>query len=676
MELKGELKEIIFQNEINSYTIAVLETETEELTVVGYLPFITIGDSLKLEGKYVTHQEYGRQFKIETFEKIMPETLDSLERYLGNGTIKGVGPATAKRIVDYFREETMYVLKFEPKKLAEVKGITTNRAVEIATQFNENWELWQIVGFLEKFGIGVQNAKNVYKALGINAIGEIETNPYVLIDVANNVDFKLIDKMALEMGIAQNNEKRIRSGIKYALIRATYNGHCAVLKENLYEFVKTLLNVDFDDIENSIINMKASKEVYIENREEKTWVYLYYYYMVEENIASKLLTLDKARNIKKIPHLNKEIKEIEKKTNIFLSEKQKEAIEAVNNNNVCIITGGPGTGKTTIIKSIIELYKKHKKKAVLCAPTGRAAKRMTETTGQEAKTLHRLLEIGKIEDEGNYENIDYDIAPLDADVVIVDEMSMVDVFLMNYLVKALYQGTKLILVGDVDQLPSVGPGNVLEDLINSEKITTITLNKIFRQAAKSKIILNSHRINNGKTFIKKEELEDEVNEDFFYIKQNNQDAILKEVISLCSGRLKKMGNYDFFKNIQVITPTKKGSLGTKDLNRALQEQLNPASESKKEKNVLGTIYRVGDKVMQVKNNYDIFWERNTQNISHENGSGVFNGELGIIEKIDDIEKQIKVRFDDDKIVWYQYSELDQLEHAYAITVHKAQRKRI
>ena len=676
MELKGELKEIIFQNEINSYTIAVLETETEELTVVGYLPFITIGDSLKLEGKYVTHQEYGRQFKIETFEKIMPETLDSLERYLGNGTIKGVGPATAKRIVDYFREETMYVLKFEPKKLAEVKGITTNRAVEIATQFNENWELWQIVGFLEKFGIGVQNAKNVYKALGINAIEEIETNPYVLIDVANNVDFKLIDKMALEMGIAQNNEKRIRSGIKYALIRATYNGHCAVLKENLYEFVKTLLNVDFDDIENSIINMKASKEVYIENRKEKTWVYLYYYYMVEENIASKLLTLDKARNIKKIPHLNKEIKESEKETNIFLSEKQKEAIEAVNNNNVCIITGGPGTGKTTIIKSIIELYKKHKKKAVLCAPTGRAAKRMTETTGQEAKTLHRLLEIGKIEDEGNYENIDYDIAPLDADVVIVDEMSMVDVFLMNYLVKALYQGTKLILVGDVDQLPSVGPGNVLEDLINSEKITTITLNKIFRQAAKSKIILNSHRINNGKTFIKKEELEDEVNEDFFYIKQNNQDAILKEVISLCSGRLKKMGNYDFFKNIQVITPTKKGSLGTKDLNRALQEQLNPASESKKEKNVLGTIYRVGDKVMQVKNNYDIFWERNTQNISHENGSGVFNGELGIIEKIDDIEKQIKVRFDDDKIVWYQYSELDQLEHAYAITVHKAQRKRI
>lgn len=672
MELKGEIKEIIFQNEINSYTIAVLENESEEITVVGYLPFITIGDSLKLEGKYVTHQDYGRQFKIETFEKIMPKTLDSLERYLGNGTIKGVGPAIAKRIVDYFREETMYVLKFEPKKLSNVRGISENKAIEISTQFNENWELWQIVGFLEKFGIGVQNAKNVYKALGINAIEEIEINPYILIDVANNVDFKIIDKMALEMGISQNNEKRIRSGIKYALIRTTYNGHCAVLKENLYEFVMNLLNVEIDDIENCMINMRAKNEIYIEEREGKTWVYLYYFYLVEENITNKLINLDNSKNIKKISHLTKEIKKIEKETNIFLSEKQKESIEAINENNVCIITGGPGTGKTTIIKTIIELYKKHKKKSVLCAPTGRAAKRMTETTGQEAKTLHRLLEIGKLEDEGNYENIDYDIAPLDADVVIIDEMSMVDVFLMNYLVKSLYLGTKLILVGDVDQLPSVGPGNVLEDLINSKRFTTITLNKIFRQAAKSRIILNSHRINSGKTFIKKEESEGELDEDFFYIKENNQEKILEQVISLCSGRLKKIGNYDFFKNIQVITPTKKGLLGTKDLNRALQEKLNPHVESKTEKNVMGTIFRVGDKVMQIKNNYDIFWERKGNH--SDNGTGVFNGELGIVDKIDEIEKQIKIRFDDDKIVWYQYSEIEQLEHAYAITVHKAQRK--
>lgn len=669
MEITGEIKELIFQNEINSYTIAVLSTEIEELTVVGYLPFIAIGDTLRLEGKYVTHSEYGRQFKIDTFEKIMPETIESLERYLGNGTIKGVGPAIAKRIVNYFGEETMYVLKFEPKKLANVKGISKDKAIEISAQFNENWELWQIVGFLEKFGIGVQNAKNVYKALGVNAVQEIEKNPYILIDVANNVDFKIIDKIAMDMGISYNNEKRIRSGIKYSLIRATYNGHCAVVKDNLYEFVKSLLKVEYNDIENVIINMRANKEIYIEERENNVWIYLYYFYMVEENIASKLMTLDKAKNIKKISSLIKEVKEVEKETGIFLSEKQKEAIEAINNNNVCIITGGPGTGKTTIIKTIIELYKKHNKKTVLCAPTGRAAKRMTETTGQEAKTLHRLLEIGKIEEEGNYENVDYNIAPLDADVVIIDEMSMVDIFLMNYLVKALYQGTKLILVGDVDQLPSVGPGNVLEDLINSNKINTITLNKIFRQAAKSKIIINSHRINKGDFFVNKDENEQELNDDFYYIKSNNQENILKEVISLCNGRLKKVGDYDFFKNIQVISPTKKGLLGTKDLNKALQDVLNPKSEGKPEKNVLGIVFRIGDKVMQIKNNYDIFWEKKG---SKENGSGVFNGELGIIEKIDDVEKQIMVKFDDEKIVWYQYSELDQLEHAYAITVHKAQ----
>lgn len=671
MELKGEIKEIIFQNEINSYTIALLETELEELTVVGYLPFISIGDSLKLEGKYVTHQEYGRQFKIETFEKIMPETLESLERYLGNGAIKGVGPVTAKRIVNHFGAETLYVLKFEPEKLGSVKGITHDKGIEISTQFNENWELWEMVGFLEKFGIGVQNARNIYKALGKNAINEIESNPYILIDVANNVDFKLVDKIALQMGIATNNEKRIRSCIKYALVRATYNGHCTVVKEELYDFLINMLHVEFEDIENSIINMRANKEIYLEERNEKIWVYLHYYYEAEGNIANKLVTLDNAKNIKKISNLSKEIKEVEKHTNIFLSEKQKEAIEAVNNNNVCIITGGPGTGKTTIIKTIIEIYKKHKKKTVLCAPTGRAAKRMTETTGEEAKTLHRLLEIGKIEDE-NYTNIDYDIAPLDSDVVIIDEMSMVDIFLMNYLVKALYLGTKLILVGDVDQLPSVGPGNVLEDLINSEKFTTITLNKIFRQAAKSKIILNSHRINNGEMFIKKDEVKDELNNDFFYIKENNQEKILEQIISLCNGRLKKMGDYDFFKNIQVITPTKKGLLGTKDLNRILQDKLNPHSESRIEKNVLGTIFRVGDKIMQVKNNYDIYWEKKGK--YSECGTGVFNGEMGTLEKIDDSEKRMKVRFDDDKIVWYQYSELEQIEHAYAVTVHKAQRK--
>lgn len=675
MELKGELTDIIYQNEVNSYTVAVLTTDEEEFTVVGYLPFIHQGDSLSLIGKFVTHQDYGRQFKIETFEKIMPQTLSSLERYLANGTIKGIGPATAKKIINKFGEQTISIFKFEPIKLAKIKGITEEKALQMAEDFNENWELWQIVGFLEKFGIGVQSAKNVYKTLGINAVEEIQANPYILIDVANHVDFKQIDKIAMDLGIEYNSEKRIKSGIKYALLRATSNGHCRILENNLYNFVQNLLGVSKEEIENALIELKVRKEIVIEKEEEENLVYLDYYYQAEENVAKRLLLLDNARNIKKINNLKKEIKEIEKETKITLSDKQKEAIEAINENNVCVITGGPGTGKTTIIKAIIELYDKYGKKTVLCAPTGRAAKRMTQTTDREAMTLHRLLEIGKIEEEGKISNIDYEVAPIDADVIVIDEMSMVDIFLMNYVVKAIYQGTKLVLVGDVDQLPSVGPGSVLSDIINSGRITTITLDKIFRQAAESKIIINSHRVNRGEIFIKKDEaVENNLKEDFFYIPEIDQNKILEQVVSLCNGRLKNYGNFDFFKNIQVITPTKKGILGTKELNKILQEKLNQKVEGDIEKQSMGAIFRVGDRVMQIKNNYDIFWEKRGN--TYETGTGVFNGELGTIKIIDDIEKRIKILFDDEKIAWYSYQDLEQIEHAYAITVHKAQRKRI
>ena len=669
MELKGELTDIIYQNEVNSYTVAVLTTDEEEFTVVGYLPFIHQGDSLSLIGKFVTHQDYGRQFKIETFEKIMPQTLSSLERYLANGTIKGIGPATAKKIINKFGEQTISIFKFEPIKLAKIKGITEEKALQMAEDFNENWELWQIVGFLEKFGIGVQSAKNVYKTLGINAVEEIQANPYILIDVANHVDFKQIDKIAMDL------DKIIKSGIKYALLRATSNGHCRILENNLYNFVQNLLGVSKEEIENALIELKVRKEIVIEKEEEENLVYLDYYYQAEENVAKRLLLLDNARNIKKINNLKKEIKEIEKETKITLSDKQKEAIEAINENNVCVITGGPGTGKTTIIKAIIELYDKYGKKTVLCAPTGRAAKRMTQTTDREAMTLHRLLEIGKIEEEGKISNIDYEVAPIDADVIVIDEMSMVDIFLMNYVVKAIYQGTKLVLVGDVDQLPSVGPGSVLSDIINSGRITTITLDKIFRQAAESKIIINSHRVNRGEIFIKKDEaVENNLKEDFFYIPEIDQNKILEQVVSLCNGRLKNYGNFDFFKNIQVITPTKKGILGTKELNKILQEKLNQKVEGDIEKQSMGATFRVGDRVMQIKNNYDIFWEKRGN--TYETGTGVFNGELGTIKIIDDIEKRIKILFDDEKIAWYSYQDLEQIEHAYAITVHKAQRKRI
>lgn len=674
MQITGEVTEIIYQNEINSYTIAVFETEEEEITIVGYLPFIFVGDTLNLQGKYVTHQEYGRQFKVDTFEKIMPKTLSSLERYLSNGTIKGIGESTAKKIIKTFGEDTISVFKFEPEKLAQIKGITKTKALEMAQTFNENWELWQLVGFLDKFGISASQAKNVYKEFGVNAITEIEENPYLLVDLTRGVDFKQIDKMALEIGISQDNVKRIKSGIKYSLLRVSYNGHTCVVKDNLVSFVQDLLNVSKQDIEDNIINLNVEGKIVVEQREEgEEWIYLSAFYNAETYIAERIRKLLNSTNMKKIEKIDNKLKKIQKDLEMELSEKQQEAVKMVNENNVCIITGGPGTGKTTIIKAIIDLYEKEGRKVVLCAPTGRAAKRMSEATNKEAKTLHRLLEIGKIQEEGSIGSVEFDVAPLDADIVIVDEMSMVDVFLMNYLIKAIYLGTKVILVGDADQLASVGPGSILEDMIKSIKVPTIHLDKVFRQAAMSKIVINAHRVNSGEVFISKEQSKEEnIRNDFFYIKKLEQEDIVKEVISLCKGRLQSYGDYDFFKNIQVITPTKKGATGTKELNKILQQELNPSSTEKQEKQTMGVIFRQGDRIMQIKNNYDIYWERKTP--EYENGSGVFNGEYGTIEKIDEIEKQVKIRFDDEKVAWYGFSELEQIEHAYAITIHKAQRK--
>lgn len=666
-ELEGQVMDIIYQNEVNSYTIAVFDTADDELTIVGYLPFVNPGDTLKVSGKMVTHQEYGEQFKVETFEKTEPRTLEALEIYLSSGSIKGIGPATAKKIIKKFGENTIEILRNNSIELAKISGITMEKAVQMGESFNENWELWKIVSFLEQFGISASQAKNIYKDLGQNAIEEIKKNPYILVDKVRGIDFKQIDKMAMDIGIEVQNDSRVRSGIKYSLNLVSYNGHCCIIKENLIEFVKNILGVPKEIIEDEIINLKVNEEIAVEKREDETeWVYLIPFYKAEDNIVTRLMIIDTSRNVKKISNIEKELKEIEKNDRIELSEKQVEAIKAVNDNNVCIITGGPGTGKTTIIKNIIELYKKKGKKVVLCAPTGRAAKRMTEMTGEEAKTLHRLLEIGKTGEENQLIDVDLNVQMIDGDVVIVDEMSMVDLFLMNYLVKAIYQGTKLVLVGDVDQLPSVGPGSILKDIINSEKITMIKLDKIFRQAAKSKIVQNAHRVNNGQNFIKKDEIEG-LNNDFFYLNERNQDKIIENILTLCNGRLKNYGDYEFFKNIQVITPTKKGNLGTKELNKELQKILNPPQKGKKEKAVGQVIYRVGDKVMQIKNNYDIMWSKD-----RENGTGVFNGELGRIVDIDTSDGAIQVKFDDEKEVWYEYSDLEQLEHAYAITVHKSQ----
>jgi len=593
LEIQGVLEDIIYQNEVNSYLIGVLDSGKEDITIVGYLPFVASGDTLKLTGKYVEHKEYGIQFKVDTFEKLMPQSVAALEKYLASGNIKGIGPTTAKKIIDKFGEETISIFKFEPLRLAEIRGISENKAQEMAESFLENWEVWQIVGFLEKFGIGAEHAKRVFNLLGVNAIEEIEANPYILIDVTRGVDFNQIDQMAMQLGINYDNEKRIKSGIKYGLIKITNNGHCCTLKNNLIEYVIQLLDVTSENVEDNIINLKVENEIVIEKRDAEEWIYLQAFYKTEKQIAERIVNLDKAKNIKKIKNIEVELKKIEKKSDIILSEKQEEAIKTINENNVTIITGGPGTGKTTIIKSIIEIYEAKGNKVVLCAPTGRAAKRMQEATDREASTLHRLLEIGKIDEDSLYKkDTDYQGAPIDADVIVVDEVSMVDMFLMNYLLNCIYKGTKLVLVGDTDQLPSVGPGNVLKDIINSETITTIHLDKVFRQAAKSKIISNAHRVNKGEMFLSKEEQEKDSKEDFFFIKENVQEKALAQILSLCNGRLKKYGDYDFFSNIQVLTPTKKGLLGTKELNKALQETLNPHKEELSEKTYAQAIFRV------------------------------------------------------------------------------------
>ena len=677
MELEGQIEEFIYQNDANDYTIAVLVTsDNQVITVVGYLPFVAIGDCLKLHGKMVMHQEYGEQFKIESFEKMMPQTAESLGKYLASGTIKGIGPATAKKIIDRFGDETLNIFKLEPQRLAEIKGITKARAIEIGEEFNEKWEVWQIVSFLEGFGIGANNAKKVYDALGKNAVEKIAENPYILVDVAYGVDFSKIDKIALQIGISQNSDDRIKSGIKYALLVASYNGNTCVIQENLIQYVQQILAIDRQYIENNIINLSVNEEIVIEKRDDEDWVYLYPFYKAEKNISDRLDILDNCKNVKYIKNFDNQIKKQEDKIAIELSEKQFEALRQVNEHNISIITGGPGTGKTTIIKCLIEIYKSHQKKIVLCAPTGRAAKRMTETTGEEAKTIHRLLEIGKIEDD-KLGNIDDDIAPIDADVLVIDEMSMVDIFLMNYIVKAVYMGTKLVFVGDVNQLPSVGPGSILKDLIDSEKFATVSLDKIFRQAEKSKIIVNSHNVNKGISFIGKKDYIDDSEEDFFYINESMQDRILYQVTSLSSGRLKSYGDYDFLENIQILTPTKKGKLGTKELNKNLQNLLNPKTDDIEVKTYGDIEFREGDRVMQVKNNYDIYWEKRnakTEDLLSSRGAGIFNGELGIISRIDNESKNIEVEFDDGKVAWYAFSELDELEHAYAITIHKAQRK--
>lgn len=526
MELKGQIEEIIFSNENNSYTVCSMSVGQNEITATGYLPFLNIGDVIVAQGDFVNHNVYGKQFKIDTFEKTMPNTTAEIEKYLGSGIVKGIGPATSKKIVDKFGEDTIYTLQYEPEKLAEIKGITPSKAREISEEFNNIWQLWQIVIFLKQYGLGTANATRVYKELGMNAISLIKENPYVLLTILYGVDFKHVDKMAISMGVDLTSTHRIASGIKYALFLAARNGHTCVLKVNLIGYVSNILQISSDLVDNELINMQYGKQIYIENE----YVFLKDYYEAEENVAKKILMLSN-NFCKKYHSLDDKIADAENDLNIELSEKQKDAVKACFKNQVVVITGGPGTGKTTIVKVLMNLFKKENLSVSLCAPTGRAARRMKETTGEDAKTLHRLLELGKMED--NELKIDYAVNKIKSSVVIVDEMSMVDIVLMNYLVKGLEDNTKLILIGDSDQLASVGPGSVLKDLIESEAVTIKKLTDIYRQAAESQIITNAHKINDGEmdlTFNRKDG-------DFFFLRET---SLIDQIIELIGTRLPKM----------------------------------------------------------------------------------------------------------------------------------------
>ena len=670
MELIGDISSIIYKNEENNYTIATViveqlsETPLElgynilglETTVVGYLPFIDRGEKVKFIGRFVIHPDYGDQFKADGFEKIIPKTLDALEKYLSNGSIKGIGTSIAKRIIKRFGEDTINIIKNEPEKLVEIKGITIDRAEEICEKFIENFESWQIVGFLQKFGIGPQNAQAVVKKFGGNTMRIIEDNPYVLCDMGFKVNFCEVDKAALSIGFAKNSLERISAGILHALRLIGYNGHTCTLEKGLIKYVCESLNVQIEDVGNGLKDLLSREKISIEKRaiekdnniEVEIYVYINEYYKIEEKVANKLKNLMSAKNTKKLHNVEKLVKEL---SDIELSDKQLEAIKMVSKENVVIITGGPGTGKTTIIKTIIDIYSSLNKKIVLCAPTGRAAKKMSEATGMEASTLHRLLEIGKIADSDT-PNTGIEVMPIDADILIVDEVSMVDIILMNYLLKGVYNGTKLILIGDSDQLPSVGPGNVIKNLIDSEEIPTIKLNKIFRQAAKSQIIVNARKVNDGILFYDEKISEDSLN-DFQFIKSNNVKEVIDIIVKLYDG------------NTEIITPTKRGELGTKSLNRIIQAKFNPEAKNKNEKNFGEVVFREADKVMQIKNNYDIEWVRDG-----EHSTGIFNGEMGIIQSIKD--GVIEIHFDDDKIAKYNFQDMDQIEHCYAITVHKSQ----
>ena len=664
-KLAGYVEHIIYRNADNGYTVLNLVSGEEEITCVGIFSAIAEGENIEASGDYTDHPTYGKQFKVESFEEKAPEDEEAIERYLGSGAIRGIGLALAARIVRRFKADTFRIIEEEPERLAEVKGISERKAMEIADQVNEKRDLRQAMIFLQQYGITMNLAVKVYQQYGQEVYGIIRENPYRLADDIEGVGFRTADEIAVRVGIRMDSDFRIRSGILYVLLQASTEGHTYLPEEELTRRTGQLLEVGEEQIEKQYMDLAIERKIIMKQGENQTQIYAASFYYMEANTATMLKQLNVSYDVPDL-EIEERVRRIEKQTGMELDEHQMTAVKEAVRNGLLIITGGPGTGKTTTINTIIKYFEMEGLDIFLAAPTGRAAKRMSETTGFEARTIHRMLELnGGVDGAAGFERNEQN--PLETDVVIIDEMSMVDISLMHALLKAVAVGTRLILVGDVNQLPSVGPGSVLRDIIRSHECNVVMLTKIFRQASTSDIIVNAYKINQGE-----EVTLDNKSMDFFFLKRYDADVIISVVLQLIKQKLPKFVDATPY-DIQVLTPMRKGLLGVERLNGILQRYLNPPSPQKREKEHGDILFREGDKIMQTRNNYQLEWEIRTKyGLSVDKGTGVFNGDMGIVREINDFAETMTVEFDEGRMVEYPYKLLDELELAYAITIHKSQ----
>ena len=665
--INGFVEKVVYRNAENGYTVVNISVEGDDVVCTGYFSDITEGDQIIAEGSFVEHKQYGIQFTVASYEIKEPETSVAMEKYLGSGIIKGVGPALSAKIVKKFGDETFNIIEREPERLAEIKGITEKKAIEIGSQFEEKKEFRNAMIFLNQYGVSNALAMKIYKEYGIKVMKIVRENPYRLADDIAGVGFKTADEIALRMGFSPESSMRMKAGISFALSMAASNGHTYLLYEDLYEESKRLLGISEAEFESDIYELTIERKIVLKEVKGERRVYNNNLYYMELTVARKLLDLNaKSENNYKV--MEAKVKEVEAKTGIKLGDLQRKAVYEAVESGLVIITGGPGTGKTTTINAIIKLFEMQNMEILLAAPTGRAAKRMTETTGMEAQTIHRLLELnGNPEEGGSMRFERNELNPLEADVIIIDEMSMVDIYLMYSLLKAVTVGTRLILVGDVNQLPSVGPGKVLKDIIGSEKFNVVRLSEIFRQAAESDIITNAHKINAGQSIRL-----DNKSKDFFMLSMNSSLQIQRALVSLIAEKLPPYVDATKY-DIQVLTPSRKGELGVENLNKILQQYINPPAPGKREKQWGEVIFRENDKVMQIKNDYQMEWKIVTKKgLTIKEGSGVFNGDCGIIREINEFAGTVTVEFDEGKLVEYTGATLEELELAYAITIHKSQ----